>query len=207
MDTIDRSHSNLPAQFSSQLSHLPPLTPAVPFEQTGAPAINFGPKVVVRGLTRHWKLIFALWLVLSAPAVLLIMYTIKPTYEASSLLQIEPARNDIFASIAGNRGDMKNVTYLQTQVAKITSNPVLEMALNNPLVLNLATIKKWEDPRYDLRRRLRVGIVGDTNLIRIALELQDKDEAVNIVKGVVEAYLAQHRRIRSYCQSPANRDL
>ena len=63
MDTIDRSHSNLPAQFSTQLSPLPPQTPALSFEQTGAPSINIGPKVIVRGLTRHWMLILLLWAV------------------------------------------------------------------------------------------------------------------------------------------------
>ena len=67
MDTIDRSHSNLPAQFSVAPFPPPASDPALPFDQRSAPAINFGPKVIVRGLTRHWKWIFALWLVLSAP--------------------------------------------------------------------------------------------------------------------------------------------
>ena len=189
MDTIDRSHSNLPAQFASQLSPLPPLTPALPFDQSGAPSINFGPKVILRGLTRHWKLIFALWLVLSAPTALLIFYSVQPSFEASSLLKIDSQQADIFGPVSTKNGDNQSVTYLQTQANVITSNPVLEMAIANPLVLNLRTVKKWEDPRYDLRTKLSVNIVGDTNLIRIALELPDKDEAVAIIKGVVEAYL------------------
>ena len=101
MDTIDRSNSNLPAQFSTRLAPVPPLTPALPFEpQAGAPAVNFGPKVIMRGLTRHWKWIFFLWLVLSAPAIAVIYYNVKPTYEASSLVEIEPLENDIFGPIA-----------------------------------------------------------------------------------------------------------
>jgi succinoglycan biosynthesis transport protein ExoP len=193
MDTIDRSRSNLPAQFSSQqLSPLPPLTPALSFEQPGVPSVTIGPKVILRGLTRYWKLIFVLWLLLSTPAVLLVLYTIKPTFEASSLLQIEPARNDIFAPIAGTRVDLKNMTYLQTQVQKIGSNRVLEAALHSPLVVNLPTVQKWPDPTYNLRQRLRVGVVGDTNLIRVTLELEDSNEAIAIVKAVVEQFRIQH---------------
>src|ERR1700722_9234584 len=127
MDTIDRSHSNLPAQFASQLSPLPPLTPALPFDQSGAPTINFGPKVILRGLTRHWKLIFALWLVLSAPAALLIFYSVQPSFEASSLLKIDSQQADIFGpAISSKHGYDRSVTYLQTQANVITSNPVLE---------------------------------------------------------------------------------
>ena len=191
MDTIDRSNSNLPAQFSTRLAPLPPLTPALPFEQAGAPAVNFGPKVILRGWSRHWKLIFVLWLMLSTPAVLAIGYFIKPTFEASSLVEIEPLENDIFGPLARKFGEDRSVTYLQTQVSKITSNPVLEEALLNPLVVDLPIVKKWEDPRYDLRKKLRANIVGDTNLIRIALELPDKDEAVKIVDAVVGAYQVQ----------------
>ena len=107
MDTIDRSNSNLPAQFSTRLAPLPPLTPALPFEQAGAPAVNFGPKVILRGWSRHWKLIFVLWLMLSTPAVLAIGYFIKPTFEASSLVEIEPLENDIFGPLARKFGEPK----------------------------------------------------------------------------------------------------
>jgi hypothetical protein len=70
----------------------------------------------------------------------------------------------------------------------ITSNPVLESALANPFVVNLPTIKRFEDPRYGLRKMLTVEIIDDTDLIRIALELPDKDEAVKIVDAVTDAY-------------------
>ena len=195
MDTIDRSHSNLPAQFSSQqLSPLPSLTPALPFDQTGATAINFGPKLIKRGLTRQWKLIFIAWLVLSVPTVLLIFYNMKPTYEAFSTVLIEPVQDDIFGSIAKNGiVEDRSVTYLQTQVIKIASNTVLEQALHDALVVDLPTVKTWADPVYDLRKRLKVGIVGDTNVVRVALELTEKDEAIAIVRAVVQAYELQNK--------------
>jgi capsular polysaccharide biosynthesis protein len=195
MDTIDRSHSNLPAQFSTQLAPLPPMTPALPFEQAGAPSINFGPKVIVRGITRHWKLILPVWVVLSAIAMVVIKSRDTPTYDASSLIEIEPVQDDIFGPIARktNEDSNRSVTFLQTQVHLITSNSILEPALVDPTVVDLPTVKKWEDPRYDLRRKLRVYPLGDTNLIRIALELANEKEAIAIVNAVVQAYLAQTR--------------
>ena len=188
MDTIDRSHSNLPAHLSPQMSPLPPLVPALPFEQAGAPTINFGPKVIARGLTRYWKWILPAWLVLSIPTVLLIYkYKDEPNYEASSLLEIETQRQDLYAP-AFQDGEDRSTKYLQTQVTLIKTKSVLEAALASPAVKPLAAIKKWEDPWYDLRNKLKVWVLGDTNLIRVALDLPNKDEAITIVKQVVEEY-------------------
>ena len=50
---------------------------------------------------------------------------------------------------------------------------------------------------------MKVEIVENTNLIRVALELPNPEEAVTIVKAVVQSYLAQNT---DYSRS-ANRDL
>ena len=71
------------------------------------------------------------------------------------------------------------------------------------MVVNLATIKKSEDPKSELLEKLRVVIVENTNLIRIALELPNPEEAVTIVQAVVQSYLTQNT---DYSRS-ANRDL
>ena len=161
--------------------------------------------MILRGLTRHWWRILALWLVVSAPIALLILLFIPPTYEVSSLLRIEPAQPDIFGSLRDREasGELRNVTYLQTQVSLITSDKVLDLAVANSDVVNLPTIKKSEDPKSDLRKNLLVEIVKDANLIRVALELPNPQEAVTIVNAVVESYLAQNT---DYSRT-ANRDL
>jgi polysaccharide biosynthesis transport protein len=205
MDTIDRSNSNLPAQFHMPLSNYSPgLTPALPPEQGGAPAVQINSRVIVRGLIRHWWRILALWLVVSAPTFFLIYFFIQPTYEAASLLRIEPAQPEIFGSLRDrDGGGTKDATYLQTQVRLITSEKVLNPAVADALVVHLPTIKKSEDPKSDLRKALEVEIVKDTNLIRVALELPNPDEAVTIVKSVVQSYLSQNT---DYSRS-ANREL
>ena len=128
---------------------------------------------------------------------------IPPTYEVLSLLRIESAQPEILGPL--NRGgiEVQNKTYLKTQVGLINSARVLNPAIADPLVVNLPLIKESKDPKTTLLEKLRVTIIEDTNLIKVALELPDPEEAVTIVQSVVQSYLAQNTE---YSRS-ANRDL
>jgi capsular polysaccharide biosynthesis protein len=147
---------------------------------------------LLRRMARRWWQIGILWLLISVPLINLIHALVKPTYVATSLLEVDPAQADIFAPLKRDGVESHDLNYLRTQVDVITSNPVLESALANPFVVNLPTIKRFEDPRYELREKLKVEIIADTNLIRIALELPNKDEAVAIVKAVTNSYVVQN---------------
>ena len=74
----------------------------------------------------------------------------------------------------------------------LTSDKVLEPAVANALVVNLPMIKKSVDPKNDLRQKLKVGIIDNTNLIRVALELPNRDEAITIVQAVIDSYKAKY---------------
>ena len=204
MDTIDRSNTNLPARYPVAPIPVRDLTPGVLSDQAVTPALQINPRVILRVLSRHWWRILGLWLVVSAPIAFLIYTMVQPTYEAVSLLRIEPAVPDLLSPLK-NRGvgEAQNSTYLKTQANLITSAKVLEPAIADPLVVNLATIKKSIDPKSDLLEKLKVVIVDNTNLIRVALELPNPEEAVTIVQAVVQSYLAQNT---DYSRS-ANRDL
>jgi hypothetical protein len=101
-------------------------------------------------------------------------------------------QTDIFGPLERDAGNRQNPEYLKTQVNLINSDRVLELALLDPLVVNLPEIKRAEDPLKDLREKLKVEILSDTNLIRIALELPDRDEAVAIVNAVTQSYMVQN---------------
>ena len=160
----------------------------------------------MRGLNRQWWRILALWLVVSAPIVVLIYQFVEPTYEAVSLLLIEPAQQDLFSAIH-TAGMLENpnatTTYLETQVGLIKSTKVLNPAIADPLVVDLPTIKKSEDPKSDLLEKLKVEIVPKTTMISVSLELPDPAEAINIVQAVVQSYLKHNT---DYSRSN-NRDL
>jgi capsular exopolysaccharide synthesis family protein len=120
----------------------------------------------------------------------LIWYWIQPTYQAVSLLRIESAQPQLFSPLAGSTADGRSVTYLQTQASLITSTSVLRQAVANPTIVNLPMIKQSEDAVNDLRKKLAVDIYDDTSLLRIALELTNRDEAIKIVDAVVNSYLS-----------------
>jgi polysaccharide biosynthesis transport protein len=161
------------------------------------------PQIVLRGLIRNWWRILMLWLVVSAPAMCLIWLFIQPTYEAFSLLRVEPSTLNLFAPSNNQDNTTTHLPYLQTQVQLIKSDRVLEMAVSNTNVANLPSIKQSNDPKYDLNKDLTVEHVQDAYLIRVALESKTPSEAATIVNTVVDAY---KKHTEEYAQS-ANRRL
>jgi polysaccharide biosynthesis transport protein len=190
MDTIDRSESNLPSPFPVA----PPPLPALPTGVSGNLATtptHVNPRTLLRGLTRHWWQILLVWLVLSAPTVYLIHKFVAPTYEAASLLQVQPVSHGLYGQTASETIDFRSVTpYLQTQVTLITTDRVLTNALVSPEIKDLSFIKESDDSRTDLRKNLDVAIVRDAYMIRVALEIANGTEAAAIVNAVVSSYLA-----------------
>jgi polysaccharide biosynthesis transport protein len=162
------------------------------------------PGILRRLAGRFWQILM-LWLVLSASVAFLIYPLTQPTYEAASLLRIEPATINPFGPLerGAEPSDGQPSIYLKTQVGLITSAKVLVPAIADPLVAILPTIRKAVDPKTDLLENLKVEIVPGTNLIRIALELPNPEEAGTIVQAVVQSYLTQNV---DYTRS-ANRDL
>jgi polysaccharide biosynthesis transport protein len=196
MDTIDRPDSNVPARYPGDSSRVPapifaPTRDLAVAPQSSTPQVT--PRILIRGLSRHWWRIMLFWLVVSAPLIYLIYMMVEPTYEATSLLQADPMHVDIFnpGVLQSSRGDGK--PYLLTQVQLITSDSVLNAALAKPGISNLPMIRSSKDPKADLRELLNVVIVGDqTYLIRVGLPSQNPDEAAKIVNAVVESYMDQH---------------
>jgi polysaccharide biosynthesis transport protein len=190
MDTIDRSESNLPSPFPATPPLLPTLPTVVSSNLATTPA-QVNPRTLLRGVTRHWWQILLIWLVLSVPAVYLIRQLVAPTYEAVSLLQVQPVSRGLYGQGGSDAIDFRSATpYLQTQVALITTDRVLTTALASPEIKDLSFIRGSDDSRADLRKDLDVKIVKDAYMIRVALEIANGNEAAAIVNSVVSSYLA-----------------
>ncbi len=150
------------------------------------------PGLVRRLLRRSWVIALA-WLVVSVSVCLLIYVFTQPTYEAFSIILIEPTQPEIYNPIRHNPPERGSISaYLQTQVNKIKSDKVLEESIANPLVVNLPAIRQSDDPKAFLRQKLSVDIMDNTYMIRVALELADADQAATIVNTVVETYMMQN---------------
>jgi capsular polysaccharide biosynthesis protein len=149
-------------------------------------------------ITRRWRLILLLWVIITTPLVYSIYLFVKPRFEAFSLLRVAPASIELYAATRPEWIDPKNVApYIQTQVGLITSDRVLAPAIARLEVVNLSAITASDDPRAFLRERMTVEIVRDSNLLRVALELPDGNQAAAIVNAVAESYLeycGEHQR-------------
>jgi polysaccharide biosynthesis transport protein len=174
----------------------PPLEadPLFSDDPSAAKASRSKPRGILRRLAgRLWQVLL-LWFTISVPVAFLIHLVVEPTYEAASLLRIEPAAVNPFGPLerGAEPSDGQPSIYLKTQVGLITSSKVLDSALADPLVVNLRTIRKAVDPKTEVLEDLEVVIVPGTNLIRVSLELPNPEEAVTIVQAVVQSYLTQN---------------
>lgn len=196
MDTFDRPDSNVPARYAGDSARMPvPVTAATRDLALAQPSSStqITPQILLRGLSRHWWHIMLGWLVLSTPLAYAIYALVEPTFEAKSLLRVEPTQtnpyNQTGSSPIGERA------FLKTQVELITSSSVLDAATAQPGISSLPMIRKSKDPKAELREDMGVQIVGnDTYLIRVSLASRNPTEAAEIVNAVVESYLEQHNR-------------
>jgi uncharacterized protein involved in exopolysaccharide biosynthesis len=146
-------------------------------------------------ITRRWRRILFVWLVVSVPVLCLIYNFVEPTFEAFSILRIEPVQRSLYET--NKQEESRNVIpYLQTQVSLITCDRVLGDAMRSYEIIDLPVIKSFDDPKNNLRKAMLVEIVKDTYLIRIALGLSDGNQAASIVNSVVTSYLAYNSEFK-----------
>ncbi len=159
------------------------------------PNLRRSPGIFAR-ITRRWPVILLLWFIVSLPVMYLAYLLVEPTYEAFSILRVTPTSWSLYEPSEQNvfKGAEP---YLNTQIGLLTSDRVLAPAIASPTVVRLSTITKEADPRTFLREHMRVEIVKDAYLIRVALELGEKDHAAAIVNAIVHSYLeynGEHQR-------------
>lgn len=146
---------------------------------------TLSPQVVLRGLKRYWWQALFIWLVGSTSLGILIYLKVKPDYEASSILRVELASQDLFTDKTLDTRDRE----LETQVQLVTSTNVLSAVAARPEIAAQPTIRKAVDAEAALRKILQVQIIPKTQLIRISASLPSPTEAAEIVNAVVEVFL------------------
>ena len=193
MDSKVRPESTVPALAGRRLPLAQPALVAtsnalVPVTGGDSAAGTFNiVQAFLRVLVHHWWKILGIWIVVSAGLAYLIHVKVKPSYEAFSLLRVEPAQHDLFGLGLDSAEAFDH--FLQTQVQLITSPNVLLAALTDREVNATEVLRESKDPENELRRRLQVGVVPGTYLIRVALTVTKADEAALIVNKVVKAYV------------------
>jgi capsular polysaccharide biosynthesis protein len=149
---------------------------------------------ILRRLSHRLGRILLLWLTISSFLTYLIWTFVPPTYQAFSLLHFESAHPFLYDPSAEHLVDLRGMDrHLQTQVNLILSDKVLSQAVADSSVSNVPMIKRSEDPKADLRKKLGVEIVQDADLIRISLESANAEEAAAIVEAVVDSYMSRNQ--------------
>jgi len=193
MDTTDNNGSHLPARLPSTSSHLPAMN--APNRTSydlapAAPTIQISPQGILRGLTRNWWRILALWAVVTAPLLYVIFLSFGPTYEASSTIRVEPTQLNLYGSLASGTQTQPLERYIETQKTQILANGLLEKAI--ALVSNSEFFKNSNDKVTDLKQKLNVQTQDKAAVIRVSFESKDPKEAADIVNAVVGQYMATY---------------
>ncbi|HEU5116732.1 MAG TPA: polysaccharide biosynthesis tyrosine autokinase [Isosphaeraceae bacterium] len=196
MDTPDRSEAQ-----PEQTSYLPPAPlsgasstprpaaawnePAPAYEPDPPTSPAFNPKIILRAIRRHWWQILLLWSVGSAVLMTLVYYKIKPTYEATAWLKVEPTTRSLMAQ-SYMITDFE--PFLETQVLLVESPDVLGAAIQDPKVSSLPQVVRSLDPEVDLRKEINVAIQKGTHLIFVTMNTENPSHGPQIINAVVDAY-------------------
>lgn len=146
----------------------------------------FNPRIVARALKRHWWQILAIWAIGSAGLGYLAYTKIRPSFEATAWLQVEPPAREILVQ---SRNGVDFGPYLDTQVLLVTSPDVLANAIADPAIAQLPKIHNAADPEVELRREIAAAVQRGTHLIKVQMIGENPVEVAAIVNAVVDAYL------------------
>jgi uncharacterized protein involved in exopolysaccharide biosynthesis len=156
-------------------------------ENRPSPAAHPRVRGIRTALRRHWKWMLGAWLLVTIGLMSYVFLSSKTQYDATSWLIVRASTPRIFDS-SSSTSDFGR--FQKTQVDLVTSPDVLGDALaRHPEIAALPLLHGSDDPEAEIRRRMKVAIRPETNLIVVSLSSEDKDEAVAIIDAVVEAYL------------------
>jgi succinoglycan biosynthesis transport protein ExoP len=186
MDTPDRREESLPS-WPSNPSPALPIRPAwdEPAEVVGGGARSISVGLIFRAFRRHWWQILALWFVASGGLAYLAYVKIKPTYDSTAWLKVEPSNHAMFGPSTTSDFNQQ----LDTAVQLITSPDVLNAAAQDEKVAALPRIRGSLDPEAELRKEIRAAVAPRTHLILVTMTSEAPEEPARIVNTVVKEYL------------------
>jgi capsular exopolysaccharide synthesis family protein len=161
-------------------------------ESAVPPALAAHPDVfkLLKALRRRWLLALCLGLLCAGGAMVATYMVLPPgKYTARVLLRVDSTPPKLLFNTAERQTDYG--TYQRTQQVLIKSRLVLNTALRNPKVAELAVIKTQFDPVEWLDRRVGVDFVGGSEVMRISVSGDNEQDIVTLVNAVTEAYLTE----------------
>lgn len=200
MDTADSPQPNHPlARLATTGGALGrPSNPAGPPARPAAPANGptLNARMIWRAVLRHWWQALTLWVIGTAALGTLVWMKYKPEYEAFGILQIKPAKTDLF-----NLARQADSNYMSTQVQLITSPTVLLATVADAEIQSLPSIAQAKDAETQLRKMIKAQVPAGY-LIRISAKSEDRNEPALIVNKVMNNYEKMDRQWTDSQTSP-----
>ncbi len=142
---------------------------------------------VVLVVRRWWWQSFLLGSVLAVLAVGAVWMNFKPSYEATAYLEIKMQSPYVAFPASG-----ESQAFRETQL-EIMRNPiVLTKVISQAEIAGLAEAREAEFPLEWLKKRLRVGYVGGSELCQITFQSHDSATTALVANSVMDAYLSLH---------------
>lgn len=157
-------------------------------EAIKAPRLAPNAEELLRALKRRW-LVALLGSLIAGGAAAAGVWAFLPisNLTARALLHVEASPPAVVFAKGESRADFQS--YQRTQVALVKSRLVLNAALRNPDVANIAVIRDSVDPVAWLQKELQVDFSVAPEILRIALSGSHAEELEVIVDRVAKAYL------------------
>ncbi|MFA6003359.1 MAG: polysaccharide biosynthesis tyrosine autokinase [Elusimicrobiota bacterium] len=141
-------------------------------------------------LRRRW-IILSSWLVVFISAIL-ITFTTRPVYQASTMLVIEKERNSGGAIYAGGALiENSNEDYYQTQYKLLQSQSLLEKVYSD---LNLAAAEDFRDPEgvEKFKKAVSVSPILRSRLVYVRVSSHDAKLAAQVSNTIGETFVNQN---------------
>ena len=141
---------------------------------------------LLRVLRQHKLLIGVVVLVAVAAGGLYLMLT-PPTYTSTARLYVEQRSPRVIADDNGVMTQSKN--YLYTQAELFRSVPILEGAIQQGQLDQLAMLADVGDPIARLKGRVQARVGERDDIICVSCEAQNPQEAAKVANALVDSYM------------------
>ncbi len=115
---------------------------------------------------------------------------VVPRYTSVARIYVEQSIPRLLASDPSVGGFSNN--YLYTQAELIRSASVLAAAAEAPENASLGTFRSVDNPVALLRKKLRVFVGDRDDIISISIELENANDAAQIINSIVDAYITKY---------------
>jgi len=139
---------------------------------------------------RRWLLATSLALLVGAIAATIAWFVTSPTsYTVSTTLRVRSTQPTIFFKTKEEQVDFR--TYKDTQTSAVRKRLVLNSALRDPKVAQLAVVREQTDPLDWLTKDLQVDFNTGPETMRISMIGKDSEGIVILLDAIREAYLRE----------------